>query len=229
MNKEKRKIGIIPEVAILFGIGVLIIGLIAFISQYIMSDINVKKQTETIATEISDEITQSVKEYPAYEWMLRYWYEHSKEMDIEYDVDYSNGTKTKEKCRIFNQRHPELPLEYATAEELEAMSSADQKLYAEITYSWLITRINQIKKAHEIDFLFCAVTDVSYESQFFLFSAADPGSVRGTNYEEVYPLGTTVTVSESQQKAMREAKQNSRYLADAGKYVDYKGGVAQYT
>ncbi|MBR7057507.1 MAG: PP2C family protein-serine/threonine phosphatase, partial [Stomatobaculum sp.] len=43
----------------------------------------------------------------------------------------------------------------------------------------------------------------------------------GTNYLEVYPLGTVVTVGESQQEAMRSARQNSSHLAEAGAYEDY--------
>ena len=97
----------------------------------------------------------------------------------------------------------------------------DQKLYAEITYSWLITRLNEIKQACHVDYLFCVVTEEPYDTQFFLFSAADPGAVRGTEYEEVYPLGHAVTVGESQQLAMARAAEHHSYLAEAGNYMDY--------
>ena len=145
MEKKKRRIGIIAEVAILFAIGVLIVGLIAFISQSIISHNNVKSQRESMAARVSVEVEMSVTEYPAYQWLVRYWYEHPKEMDIEYDVDYTSGIKTEKKCRLLNQHHPELQLKYATTEEIEALSASDQKLSAEITYSGLITRINEIK------------------------------------------------------------------------------------
>ncbi|MBQ2160672.1 MAG: PP2C family protein-serine/threonine phosphatase, partial [Firmicutes bacterium] len=51
--------------------------------------------------------------------------------------------------------------------------------------------------------------------------AADPGSVRGTNYEEVYPLGVQVTVTGSQSQAMKNARENMSHLAEAGNYMDY--------
>ena len=89
--------------------------------------------------------------------------------------------------------------------ELAKLSEEDRELYAEICYTWLLSRINQIKQIYHIDYLFCVLTDEPYDSQFFLFSGADPGSVRGTNYEEVYPLGVVVQVSESQQEAMKSA------------------------
>ena len=48
-------------------------------------------------------------------------------------------------------------LQYAGTDEILAMTPEDQKLYAEITYSWMITRLNKIKRSHNIDFLFCGV------------------------------------------------------------------------
>ena len=70
-------------------------------------------------------------------------------------------------------------------------------------------------------YLFCVATDDTYETQYFLLSAADPGAVRGTNYEEVYPLGNVVTVGRDQQETMHRAQTNASHLADAGNYVDY--------
>ena len=142
-------------------------------------------------------------------------------MEIEYDTDYEQGDAVREKAELLQTHCPGFQLKYATEEQVEALSAEDQKLYAEITYSWLITRINQIKRSYRVDYLFCVSTDNTYKDQFFLFSAADEGAVRGTNYEEVYTLGTQITVRKSQQEAMRNAKQEYAYLADAGNYVDY--------
>ena len=221
MQKEQRRNSLILQVAVLFTISVLLTGFLTYFSQSVLTDASVKKQTEGLASEIADEVKLAVTEYPAYEWLLRYWYEHSDELDIEYDTDYGSGTRTEEKCRLLAGHYPGMQFKYADTQELLAMPEADQKLYAEITYSWLITRVNQIKRSYHVDFLFCVLTEDSYETQFFLFSGADPGSVRGTSYEEIYPLGVRVTVSASQQEEMRNAQQNSAHLADAGSYVDY--------
>ena len=221
MSRKKFKNSIILQVAILFAIGVILTGVLTYGSQHGLSENSVKRQTEALAAEIAEEAILSVREYPAYEWLISYWYEHADELDMEYDVDFGEGTRTEEKCRLLRERYPDLQLEYVEASEIQAMEQEDQKLYAEIVYSWLITRVNQIKRTYQADFLFCVLTDESYESQFFLFSAAEADSVRGTDYEEVYPLGNTVTVAESQQEAMRNARQTSAHLADAGDYVDY--------
>ena len=221
MKRQQTKRSVILQVAILFAVGVIVTGLLTYGSQRRLSESDVKRQTESLAANIAEETASAVKEYPAYKWLIRYWYEHADTLDIEYDVDYSAGTLTEEKCRQFRDRHPDLQPEYASTSEIQALTDEDQKLYAEIIYSWLITRVNQIKRTYHVDFLFCVLTDESFESQFFLFSAADPGAVRGNAYEEVYPLGNTVKVSESQRDAMDNARQKNTHLADAGDYLDY--------
>ena len=157
------------------------------------------------------------------------------ELDIEYDADYHAGTETEGKAVLFQSRNPAIRLEYASQQQLEKLSEEDQKLYAEIIYSWLTNRVDRVKQSHRVDYLFCVITDTegedAYKEQFFLFSGADPGAVRGLNYKEVYPLGHTVSVAEnpSQQKAMQTATEHSiastdeygGYLASAGDFIDY--------
>ncbi|MBR0374337.1 MAG: PP2C family protein-serine/threonine phosphatase [Mogibacterium sp.] len=216
-----QKWGLIKQVIVVFIIGVMITGIIANEGQRRLSDASIRSQVETRAEQISSEVTLAVDEYPAHEWLLRYWYKHADDLDIEYDVDYGAGTATEAKCRVLSEHYPGLQLKYVTEQDLAAMTPEDQKLYAEVAYSWLITRINQIKRTNPVAYLFCVLTYEPYHTQFFIFSAADEGAVRGTNYEEVYPLGVRVTVSESQQEEMRHAVQHSAHLADAGDYVDY--------
>ena len=218
---ERRKTGLIRQVALLFAVGIIITGVLTFFSQRYLSETAVKRQTEVLAGAVADEVSLSVREYAAYRWLLRYWCSHSDSMEIEYDAEYVPGTETERKSRVLTARHPGLMLKYASEAEIEALPERDQKLYAEIVYSWLITRVNQIKQTYRIDYLFCVMTDDDFRTQFFVFSAADKGSVRGTNYLEVYPLGTVVTVADSQQEAMSSARQNSSYLAEAGDYEDY--------
>ena len=221
MKREKRKYSLLLQVSVLFLIGVILTGILTYICETYLYDKSVKRQTELHASEIAEETKRAVKEYPAYEWLLRYWYSHPGELDIEYDSDFSAGTRTEQKCREFNSRHPDMQLKYLSGIQADALSAEDQKLFAEIVYSWLITRVDQIKQAYHVDYLFCVVSEEPFEKQFFLFSAADPGAVRGTNYEEVYPLGNVVSISGSQSEAMCSAIINSNHLADAGSYVDY--------
>ncbi len=228
MKKERKKGSIIFQVAVLFLIGVLTTGAMTYIFETRLAQNSVTRQTELHAADIAADVKAAVAEYPAADWLVRRWYEDPDSLDIEYDADFWGGTRTEEKCREFSSRHPELQLRYVTEAQLVELPEKDQKLYAEIAYSWLITRIDQIKRAYNVDFLFCVVSEEPFERQFFLFSAADPGAVRGTNYEEVYPLGHTVSVSESQTEAMREAVRDSSHLADAGSYMDYYANLGGF-
>lgn len=215
----KKQSSIITQVAILFAIGILATGFITFFGQRMLSGSSVTSQTESLAARVAEETRMAVREYPAYPWLLKYWYQHHDDMDIEYDADFYSGAKTREKNGYLMERG--VQMQYADAREIEALPQEDQKLCAEVAYSWLITRVNEIKRSNHIDFLFCVITEEPYDRQFFLFSAADPGAVRGKNYEEVYPLGMQVTVSESQKTAMEHAVQQASHLASAGDYVDY--------
>ena len=216
-----KKNSILLQVAALFVVGILTTGLLTYFVQYGLAEDGIARQTEQHASEIAEEVRQSVMEYPAYSWLLRYWYEHADSMEVEYDVAYGTGTQTEDKATLLTARYAGLQLKYLTAQELAAMPPEDQRLCAEVAYSWLITRINQIKRTYHIDYLFCVASGAPYDTQFFLFSGAEQNAVRGTAYEEVYPLGHVVTVAESQQTAMRSARASTSYLADAGDYVDY--------
>ena len=221
MKVRNTRVGIIAQVAILFLLGVLVTGFLTYFTEQELSGDRVKRQTEQFASQIADEVKRSVQEYPAWEWLLPYWYDHADELDILYDEEFTPDSITAAKARQLQGRHPEFSQIYARRADVEALPEADQKLYAEIVYSWVTTRIDQIKQAYHIDYLFCVVTEEPYDRQFFLFSGADPGAVRGTEYEEVYPLGHVVTVTEKQQKAMIGALENNSHLAEAGNYMDY--------
>ncbi|MBO7363815.1 MAG: SpoIIE family protein phosphatase [Lachnospiraceae bacterium] len=220
-QEKKRKFRLIPQVLILFAIAILVTGIITFVTEHTISEQTIRGQIEAFASEIAEEAVTAVREYPASDWLISYWYTHADEMEIEYDAEYGPGTVTEAKSRLLSEHCPGIQLKYADRGAVEALDPEDQKLYAEVAYSWLITRMNEIKRSYRIDFLFCVVSDSTCLSQFFLLSASDPGAVRGTSYEEVYPLGHTVTVGPDQQEAMRRAAENVSHLANAGSYVDY--------
>ncbi len=222
-KKGKWESGLLMQIAMLFIAGIIATEILSYFSQYEQANERIIEQTELNSSRAAQLTEAALKEYPAYRWLVGYWHDHASDMDIEYDADYSAGTRTEEKTRILSEHQPDLQIKYADTGTVEALPEEDKKLYAEVAYSWLITRINQIKLYYDIDYLFCVMTDDTYREQFFLFSAADPDSVRGTQYEEVYPLGTLVSVagSTSQMDAMRYASANSSHLADAGDYVDY--------
>ena len=227
MNNKSWKNSIISLVAILFLVGIIVTGFLSYYFQRADSRRDVREQTITFGSNIAKEVEASIKEYPAYDWLIKYWYENYESIDIEYDADFSTGTKTENKYATWVRRHPDIEFRYATTEELDSLEEYDKKLYAEVAYSWLITRLDQIKASYGVAFLFCVLPNETFDSQFFLLSAADEGSVRGTAYEEVYPLGISVKVGEDQANAMKSALNDSSYLASAGKYVDYYSHIGE--
>ena len=222
-KRESMKIlrGLIRQITLLFLLSILVTGMLADFGQRILGDINTKQQMEERAADMAGEVRMAVEEYPAHAWLLQYWASHAEEMDVEYDVDYVTGTKTREKAEYLVKHYPGVPLQYLSTETVEALPEEDQKLYAEVIYSWFITRINEIKRANGVDYLFGVLAKEPFKEQFYLFSAADADAVRGTQYEQVYPLGTRAPVSDFVTLAMRYASKNVEHLADAGKYLDY--------
>ena len=222
MNNEiKSRHSAFLRVVTIFTIAMMVTGLVAFVSQYRSSDEKVERDARERAGKIAEEVKEAVMEYPAHDWLIEYWYEHAGDMDVEYDVDFGKGTRTEKKCRKLAADQPALQLRYATAEELEKLPPKDQKLYAEITYSWLITHLDQIKKTYQMEFLYGCFEQAPYDRQFFLFSAGEKGVPRGTDFGQVYTMGVDVEVAEVQQKAMKMAAETGTYFAMERSYVDY--------
>ena len=154
-SNGRKKIRLIPQVMLLFAAAVFAAGFITYFTQRSISDSGIRVQTEALADEVAEETLAAIREYPASDWLLSYWYNHAGELEIEYDAEYVEGTETEAKCRLLAGHCPGLQLKYASQAELDALEPEDQRLYAEIAYSWLITRLNQVKRANNVDFLFC--------------------------------------------------------------------------
>lgn len=203
----------------MFLVCILLTGGITFASQLYRSRQDITEQMFTISGSVSDEVKHAIREYPAHEWLLRYWIEHAYELDVEYDAGFKSGTETEKKCRLLESRCPDLQLRYVDEPAIESLSEEDQKLYAEIVYSWLITRVDQIKASHNVKFLYCVQPNENYDTQFFLFSAATPEENRGTEGEQVYPLGYTKDMTEKQRASMKDAEANSNNFTDVAAFI----------
>lgn len=232
-NPKHLRFGIILQLYLVIIAGLLFVTAISFVSQKHTAEKDITQDYEYLSTAVMRETIAAVREYPAWHWLLSYWYYNSDTLDPEYDVDYETGTRTKEKSLYLSEKYPEMNINYASEEELQAMPEEDQKIYAEVVYSWLGTRINQIKASYSVDYLFCLVTDMetenAYHRQFYLFSAAAPGSVRGTDWYNVFPLGTVLNIdaNTSTQEAMRKAVllENGEYVSKSTRRMkfDYDG------
>ncbi len=146
-----------------------------------------------------------IESFPAHDWLLWYWYEHYNDMEIEYEAPYSKDTLTAQKYSLLLQRNPGFLPDYATEQDIEKLSEEDQKLYAEIEYSRLISRIDQMKDVNQLSYVFGVVTEHPYDHQTVLFISANPGDVRGPETGQVYPIGSELVMTEERQAAVLNA------------------------
>ena len=221
-GKARATRSLLKQVALVFVISTLAAGLVTYFFQRGTTERSVRRQIEEIAASVGQEVEHSLREYPAWDWLIRFWQKHDSELSIEYDADFSGGRRTARKEQTLRNHQPYFQVSYANGGAAELLPEEDQRLFAEIVYSWVLDRLNEIKLTYRIDYLFVILTDPGYQEQYFLLSAADAGEVRGTEYEQVYPLGTVVSVAdnEHQREAMRAAERGSALLF-AGKYADY--------
>ena len=238
--KQRHRIGLIGQSYIIVIIGVLIVGSVTYFSQKTISERRVRNYTVRFAERVCNEVTDSVKMYPTYRWLLKYWYEHADEMDVEYEAGFEKGTETQKKYESLRKRYPKLLPQYATRSQVETLPEEDQKLFAEVMYTWMLMRIDQVKRDQKPDFLFVVATDTDigenpYGEMTYLISGANNGEKRGTELYDVYPLGTKVpSTNEENRQAMRRAVQRARKdqvtgsrtrdttsLDKSGLYADY--------
>ena len=221
--KIKQKVSVLVQIAILFIVGVILIGILSLAALYSFSTRYVLERLETSGFSTAEDLKGFIFDFPAHDWLLRYWYEHYDEMDIDYDAVYTGSSKTEEKYAHLVESNPGFRPDYAAAEDVEALSPQDQKLYAEIVYSWLIDRIDYTQSAYDLDYFFCVVTEKPYDQQFILFIAADEGEQRGDAPGQIYPIGKTIKVAKGIQEAMTstvEGNPKAALSADK-KFYDY--------
>lgn len=219
----KKKISLLLQIAILFVIGVILVNILfSWELNHFTSSVVMSNQIDR-AEAAAKTITGYFDRYPARDWLLRYWYEHYDELDIEYDAAYSADTETAQKFNILRERHPGFTAEYAEAKDAEMLPEEDQKLFAEIMYSRLISHIDQLKDAHNLSYIFGVVTEEPYDRQIVLFISSRPGAVRGTEEGQIYPIGTEMPITEARRDAVRSAVAGEPRLSynEDNKYVDY--------
>ena len=211
------------QIAVLFLLGVVLIAVISFFALDSLSEKYVRDQLSIRERGTAQDLVRYINEFPGHRWLLNYWYEHWNDIDIEYDTDYTQENETRKKYRLLMTHHPELDAEYATDEDLEALPPEDQELYAEVIYSWLMTRCDSMARANDLDFLFCVSAQEPYDKQFVIFMTGRKERERGTENGKYYPIGTVIPASRQQTDAMRLTVNGTPGFAinSDGKFMDY--------
>lgn len=222
-TSQKKHRSMLTQIAILFVIGVI---LIAALSSLALFRVATRQSIEHLATRAditARDLKSYIEDFPAYQWLLSYWYEHCDEMDIEYESYTVRDAETAEKCRMITERHPEFLIDFAEDGDVEALPPEDQKLYAEIIYSWLITHIDRAQVSSELDYFFGVVTEEPYTEETILFIAAREGDVRGPESGQIYPVGKKLQTTDEMRTAIRAAiagEPQGAYSSDR-RYYDY--------
>jgi len=198
--------------------------LTAILSYFVLknsADKRVSSERQRMAGNLTTDIVETIKAYPSYKWLLTYWLEHHDTMDVEYELSDATVEKAKDFCRM----HPGVVLEYVTREELERMSVADQKMYAEVVYNRMVNLLNMMKETYDPSYLSVLIMNQDYTRGTFLVSGASRSQKRGTNYEDAYVIGVEVDSTPGQRDSMMLAASGGRSLVQSGDYIDSFGYV----
>lgn len=222
-EKKENRISIIAQISIIFIIGVAIIGLLVSLVLYATATDNINEDLSERAEASAADLEDYINHFPAHEWMLTYWYENYDKLDVEYEDAFLPDSETARKYALLKERHPDFLPEYATGADVRALPPEDQKLYAEITYSWMIYRIRQIQQNDKVDYIYCVATKRPYDKQMILFIASKEGRLLGEGEGQLKTVGTVIESTEEQMEALHSAAQRVPATAynEDGKYLDY--------
>ncbi len=221
LNPKKRpgifRISLLKQVAFFFALAVLITGVISFFTLKAITERSIRKQREELAIQIVKSLAVEMYQYETMDWLLEYWAEHAADLDVE----YGTYEKTLKKEEEFGKKHPEFILGAPSLSEVQAMSEEDQKLYAEIMYSWITDEFNMTKMVYEISYIYIIRTDPEYQEDIYLISGAAYDQSRGSGPEDAYTLGVTVGNTEAQKKSLETAASQGTGLFQTDDYIDY--------
>ena len=218
---DRTKISLAGEVLIFSLLAAMITALASYFVLKNHVDERVGEQRMELADRLTQDIVTTIRGYPAYEWILGYWFIHSDGMDVH----YSQNEETDKKARDFCRRHPGLVIDDVRTEEITELSTEDQKEYAEIVYDRMIALLNQLKMIYEPSYLSILLMDQTYDKGTFLVSGASPDQKRGSDYSDAYVIGVTVESTPEQKSSMMVAVTGGRSMEESGDYIDSFGYV----
>ncbi|MCR4837309.1 MAG: PP2C family protein-serine/threonine phosphatase [Eubacterium sp.] len=225
-KKPRFRIRLAVQVAFFFAFATLVTGVISYFALKAITDRTVRSEKEELAEHILYDLAAGMSQYQTIDEMLVYWMDHADELDVEYD--YGDATKRKE--LELNMRHPSLILGQSTGEDLESMSEEDQKMYAEVLYTWIISEFNSIKELYGVDFVFVMTTDPGFQTNTYLFSGATSDMKRSRNYGDAYVVGTEVACTPEQEKVLKTAMENQSCVQKSARHLNcyyYFGEINQ--
>ena len=152
------------------------------------------------------------------DFLMPYWEAHFNELDIVYD----DRKAIVDKERQFNYLNPRLDFYIMTEADINGLSNASKKLYAEIAFMKLVEDFDNLKRIYKPLYLYC-VKPVSENENFYFVTGAAEGEKRGTTKDSIYTLGAISvinkedypvyfkTIEEKKEQLEMEVKDNGNY------------------
>ena len=220
MEKKKRigkyKIGLLIEVAIFFFVSIVLTGHLSHIVLSHIADRSVEIDKEILSEGIAKDVKYSLRQYACYDWVIAYWIEHMDEMDVEYDKNIDTAVKEKD----FLKNHSDIVFNTVNDYELNKLSPEDQKAFAEIMYNKILMRLEDIKDAYEVKYVYFFYTEGDASTMTNLVSAADSSMTRGNEKGQAFLLGTTIRNTAKQQMAFQKINGKGDHLVITNENVN---------
>ena len=215
-SQDRTKFSLAGQVLIVSLLAAILTVFVSFVVLNNNAQEDVSREKKNMAQQLTSDIVTTLKTYPAYEWLVKTWYEQKDTLDVEYEVT----DVTRNKAKLLSERHPGLVLDYVTEEELEGFSEEDQRLYAEVMHNRLVSLLNMLKEIYEPTYISILLMNSDFSQGTFLINGASKNQNRGTGFYDAYVLGVTADAEPEQKSSMQEAMAGGRSLAEVGDYVD---------
>ena len=216
-NTARKKGTLVAQIFGFFLIGLILTSGLSYLRLKRLADRNIFREKEMLSAGIAQDVERSIREYTSYEWVLQYLIDH---VDEDLDLEYESSEKTAEKEKKLVCDNEDFMISRATEDQIKTLSEDEQKQYAEIVFNRWLLRLNDLKQAYNVSYLYVFAADDDYEDTLFLISASDGTLKRGSQLGEAYVFGTKVHNTADQTKAFRMLQNGEDHLVNSGDYVD---------
>lgn len=214
--RYKKRISVFTEIIIYFCIATVLIGIVASITVATTTTQSVLNQKEKQAESIFDDLQSFLDQYESIDFLIKYWLDHRDSLDVEYDSNILSSKKFQD----FGKRNSNFSTMMATEEQIRNLPESEKKVYAEIAYNRIISRFNHMRKAYDVDYIFCLAVDDDFKKAIFLLSGSDGKMKRSSNFGDAYILGTTVDIDKDQIESFQKTVNNSFHSQKSKDFVD---------
>ncbi|MBR4208283.1 MAG: PP2C family protein-serine/threonine phosphatase [Lachnospiraceae bacterium] len=208
--------GLLLQIAFVFIVGTALTTLLSYFSLMEIADSNVSRENTRMSRVIAGELRSMFEDYAAYEWVVGYLIEHCEDLEPEYDTDTETAVREVDFCKRYDLR-----LKEVTEEQLEQMPEEDRRAFAEMVFNHWLLRMNDMKKAYDLVFLYFVAMEPDYKTSVTIISAKDEGQVRGYEDGKAFPMGLRLNHTDAQYAALINVEDGNDHRVSSDMFADY--------